>query len=405
MRVHKVQYKDKNGRKKYLKNWWIELKDHNQIVRRFSGFPDKQQSMLLGKQIERLVNYKNAGEQPDGQLTKFIEGMSPKLRSKLADLELLDSKTIAAGTPLSKHVDDFFQSLLAKGDTEKQANTVISRVKRVLDGCKFEKWNDIVASKIEQYLSKMRNSGEGISAQTSNFYLKAVKQFCRWMVLDQRANPLQLDHLKGLNVKTDRRHDRQALQPDQIRKLLEVTKDAPTRFGMTGFERAMLYRLAVETGLRRNELKSLTVSSFDFDHCTVTVEAAYSKHRRQDILPLRVETAEELQKFLTGKIAAVKVFLNIPDKTSKMLKADLDEAGIPYIDDAGRYADFHSLRHSTGSLLAAAGVHPKVIQSIMRHSDINLTMSRYTHIFRGQESEAIGKLPDLSQSSKAQKLG
>jgi hypothetical protein len=52
------------------------------------------------------------------------------------------------------------------------------------------------------------------------------------------------------------------------------------------------------------------------------------------------------------------------------------------------------------SLLAAGGVHPKVAQSIMRHSDINLTMSRYTHTFREQESEAVAKLPDLSLPSK-----
>ena len=40
----------------------------------------------------------------------------------------------------------------------------------------------------------------------------------------------------------------------------------------------------------------------------------------------------------------------------------------------------------------------------MRHCDINLTMSRYTHVLRGQESEAVAKLPDLSlPSSKRQK--
>jgi hypothetical protein len=81
------------------------------------------------------------------------------------------------------------------------------------------------------------------------------------------------------------------------------------------------------------------------------------------------------------------------------VKADLADAGIPYVDDAGRYADFHSLRHTTGSLLAASGVHPKVAQSIMRHSDINLTMSRYSHVLRGQESEAIAGLPDFSLPS------
>jgi integrase len=69
---------------------------------------------------------------------------------------------------------------------------------------------------------------------------------------------------------------------------------------------------------------------------------------------------------------------------------------IPYIDEAGRYADFHSLRHTTGSLLAASGVHPKVAQSLMRHSDINLTMSKYTHTLTGQEAKAVESLPDLS---------
>ena len=82
------------------------------------------------------------------------------------------------------------------------------------------------------------------------------------------------------------------------------------------------------------------------------------------------------------------------------LRVDLEAAGIAYVDEAGRYADFHSLRHTCGSLLAAAGVHPKVAQTIMRHSDINLTLSRYSHVFRGQDSEAVGKLPDFSQPSR-----
>ena len=102
-----------------------------------------------------------------------------------------------------------------------------------------------------------------------------------------------------------------------------------------------------------------------------------------------------LKQFLSGKAHDAKAF-KVPQKTAVMLKEDLEAAGIPYVDDQDRYADFHALRHTTGSWLAASGVHPKVAQVIMRHSDINLTMSRYTHIFRGQESEAVAKLPDLS---------
>jgi integrase len=242
----------------------------------------------------------------------------------------------------------------------------------------------------------MRNGGKGISAQTFNFYLQAIKQFCKWMVDDRRAGESPVKHLRGLNVRTDRRHDRRSLDPGEIKRLLKATRAAPNRFGMgmTGYERALLYRLTVETGLRRNELKSLTVSSFDFENNTVTVEAGHVKSRRQSKLPLRKDTAAELISYLGNKMPNVKAF-KVPYKTAVMLRLDLAEAQIPYVDDSGRYADFHSLRHSTGSLLAAAGVHPKVIQSIMRHSDINLTMSRYTHIFRGQEAEAVAKLPDL----------
>ncbi len=60
------------------------------------------------------------------------------------------------------------------------------------------------------------------------------------------------------------------------------------------------------------------------------------------------------------------------------------------------------LRHTFGTLLAASGVHPKTAQELMRHSDINLTMSRYTHTFRGQEAKAVESLPDLSSPSQQQ---
>ena len=174
--------------------------------------------------------------------------------------------------------------------------------------------------------------------------------------------------------------------------------------GMRGYERSLLYRFAAETGLRANEIRNLNVGDFDFGNLTVTVKAAYSKHRREDVLPLKPNTAGLLQDFFKGKMPTAKAFggryVRLTDKTSKMIEADLTDAGIPYVDDAGRYADFHSLRHTTGSLLAASGVHPKVAQSIMRHSDINLTLSRYTHTLIGQEAEAVAGLPDFSFSGR-----
>ena len=224
------------------------------------------------------------------------------------------------------------------------------------------------------------------------------------MVLNRRASESPLEYLQPINDKIDIRHPRRALEIDQVRHLLEMTRTQSTRFGMSGPERAMLYRLAVETGLRANELRSLKKTSFNFVDLTVSVEAGYTKSKKEKaVLPLRKDTAVILQQFLANKLSRTKAF-KVPIKTADMIKVDLAAANIPYVDGDGRYADFHSLRHTMGTWLAACGVHPKVAQIIMRHSDINLTMSRYTHIFRGQEAEAINKLPDLSfPSQEAQK--
>ena len=60
------------------------------------------------------------------------------------------------------------------------------------------------------------------------------------------------------------------------------------------------------------------------------------------------------------------------------------------IDDCSRYVDFRALHHTAGTFLAAGGVHPKVAQKRMRHSDINLTMSRYHPRLGGPGGRGVG---------------
>jgi integrase len=408
MRVFKPTYKDRTGKKKVLGKWWCELRDHLGIVRRFPGISDKAATTALGKKIETLVGYRMGGEPPSPDLVRWLQQVPAKLSDHFVKIGLLDSTRAAGAKLLKEHIADFHKSLLAKGDSKKQAQQVSRRTKVVMTGCKFRTWSDIRADRIEQYLADLRSGKKALSAQTSNFYLQACQQFCRWMIQNGRASESPLSHLRRLNVKVDRRHDRIALEVGEMRRLLAATGGGPERYGMTGAERVLLYRVAVETGMRRNELASLQVSSFDLDRLTVTVRAAYSKRRREDTLPLRSETAEELRTFLAGKLPTAKAFggryKRLTDKTANMIEADLTEAGIPYQDEAGRFRDFHALRATTASWLAACGVHPKVAQQILRHSDINLTMNTYTHLLGGkQEAEAVACLPDLSAIQQEQR--
>ena len=404
MRIYRPSHKNKAGKRVPIGKYWIKFRDHNQIVRLFAGYTDKKLTERLGYKLEQLVAYRKSSEPLTEELRKFIEGLSSKDKSKLITWGLVSSR-VAMASSLAEHITDFREFLAAK--SEKRAEAVTSKVNRIVKGCGFQNYIDIQASKVQGYLRTLRDSG--LSMRTANHYLQAIKQFCNWMVQDGRATDSPIKFLKASRIlEPDIRHRRRVLEIDDIRRLLEVTKNSSVvRYGMRGGERYLLYKVAIETGLRRNELRSLTVGSFDFTNRTVTVIDAYSKNRKRSVLPIRPDTVSELQAFFSNKLPSAKVFggsyRQLTSHTSKMLQADLAKADIAYKDNAGRVFDFHSLRHETGTLLAAAGVHPKVAQSIMRHSDINLTMSLYTHTLRGQESEAVDRLPDLAKPAAKSK--
>jgi len=361
MRVYRQSYRSKDGQRKHATAWTIELRDHLRRQRRFSGFKDRRQSEALGRQIQRLVDCRVGGDQPDAQLLRWLETVPTRIRNRFVRCGLLDAHRAASGKRLTEHLADFHASLIAKGTTTQQAAQVTSRARRIVEGCQFRSWSEIQASKVQRFLADLRDNGNGISAQTSNGYLQAIRQFGKWMVADRRATESPVEHLKGMNARTDRRHDRRPLELDEVRRLLATTQASERQAKMSGPERALLYRLAIETGLRANELRSLKVGSFDLERRRVAVQAAYSKRRREDELPLRPDTVRELREAFAAKTPEAKAF-DMPDRTSNMIRRDLEDAGIPWEDAAGRFADFHALRHTTGSFLAAVGVHPKVAQ-------------------------------------------
>jgi len=438
--------------------WHIKFADACGIEHRIPAFTDKVQSEALARQVERLVSCKIAGERPTVQLSRWLEQIPAKLRDRLVQFGLLEISRIAAHKPLSEHIAGFEKSLLAKERTAEYVSETIAQLKRLFTGCSFTYWSDITANKVELYLKELRenssvrqssesytklvrqfvnclvNTNEwtitqlermfegfefklgtdilpmgidvyptelkepGISYRRSNSYLKAAKGFCNWVVERGYTGESPLKHLRPLNEKLDRRRVRRAGTVEELQRLLRIVANGPKRFGLTGYERMLFYRLGVETGLRKNELRTLRTSAFDFDSWTVTVETAYSKHRRKDVLPLKPDLSAELQTYLANRSSEAKVF-SVTDKTSYMIKADLLDAGIDYIDDDGEVLDLHGLRHTFITNLG--GESSRIAQSLARHRSSAMT-DRYTHIRLHDERAAVGRLPDLSLSGNRQ---
>jgi integrase len=329
-----------------------------------------------------------------------------------------------ADRPLTEHVNDFEQHLRDKDNSEKHVTGVAGKVRRIVDDCNWTFIRDLSPSDTEHFLANLRTSGR--SAQTSNHYLRAIKQFSRWLRRDCRAEDDVLAHLSMMSVKSDRRHDRRALLLDEFALLIAAAETGPRIESIPGVDRAAMYVLAAWTGFRRKEIGSLTLRSLDLDGDppTAKVEPAYSKRKQPDTQVLHPDVVQVMKTWLHTKLGLKPDELLFPvsgsvpggteRKTAKMMKLDLASARkswiedsetseeqseressdfLTYCDHSGRYADFHSNRHTFITSLERSGVSPRTAQSLARHSDIRLTMAVYTHIELPDQQAAIESLP------------
>jgi integrase len=88
------------------------------------------------------------------------------------------------------------------------------------------------------------------------------------------------------------------------------------------------------------------------------------------------------------------VFCNIyggylePSNLHDAFKRFLESAELPNIR-------FHDLRHSAATILLSMGVHPKIVQELLGHSNISMTMDIYSHVLPSMQQEAMDRLDDL----------
>ena len=52
---------------------------------------------------------------------------------------------------------------------------------------------------------------------------------------------------------------------------------------------------------------------------------------------------------------------------------------------------FHDLRHSHATQLFKLGIHPKIVSERLGHSNVNITLTTYSHVLPGMQDEAIAK--------------
>jgi len=175
--------------------------------------------------------------------------------------------------------------------------------------------------------------------------------------------------------------------------------------------------LALTTGMRRGEMLALRWSDVDLVHGSLQIlrtvdyiphygyvetEAKTARGRRKIMLTSfilemlnshRAQQMEERYKVGDKWIDKNLVFCGLkgnyfnPSYLLRVFKKALAAAGLPHMH-------IHDLRHSAATILLSMNVHPKVVQELLGHSSITITMDLYSHVLPTMQQDVVDKMDD-----------
>lgn len=241
--------------------------------------------------------------------------------------------------------------------------------------------------------------GEPANATKRKRY-RHVLAFMNWL-LDARM--IEEDPMRDVEKPKKQKKKPSFLSPSELEKLLAtIEHHAETVTNIHGEPSDVqwlhdIVRVAVRTGLRRNELVSLRWRDVDLEQEFVTIRNQgdfTTKSGNERRIPLRSDAREviirlqdEQRAELNGPLFTDRRGESIkPDRLTKRFKFFVRKAELKNRDDLS----FHSLRHTCGAWLTSSGVPLRVVQAILGHSSINVT-EIYSHLQPDVMGDAMEK--------------
>jgi integrase len=207
---------------------------------------------------------------------------------------------------------------------------------------------------------------------------------------------------QGIKAPTSKNQEINPLSPDQARAFLETAR---------GDRFEALYVLAVTAGLREGELLGLKWDDVDLDAGTLSVRRTLSEARsgrffeapkngkgrsirltKQAVEAIRSHCKRQNEQRLglgtlwqdNGLVFPSQkgTPMNAKNLTARSFKPLLVKADLP------RTVRLHDLRHTCATLLLGKGVHPKIVQELLGHATIAITLDTYSHVLPNMQGEA-----------------
>ena len=365
-------------------------------------------TLTLGRKVDPKT-----GKSKVNQKTITVRGTKPEAEAKLAELlnqynkgEYIEPSTLTTGEWLQRWID-----MYVKNSRKKRLRTIEtyeSVVRRHLIPA-FDKvpLQKLSAGHIQHYYNTSSLSSTNLH-QHHNILHQALKV----AVVNERLlniNPAELVVEKPV---ANRNLEMNVWDEVEVRKFLLVAREA-------GIQEETFYTLAIETGMRKGEICGLKWEDVDLVARRLAVKRTLLRASPEPILgPPKVgrSRAVAISPQTSGllkrhRIKQNELKLSLGDGYVDQDFVFTKENGGPLqinnfaqrsfaklIDEAGvKKIRFHDLRHTCATLLLSQEVNPKIVQERLGHSDISMTLNRYSHITPTMQDKAAQLLGDVME--------
>ena len=298
-----------------------------------------------------------------------------------------------------------------------KAHTTIRAYERVLRNRLLPRWGNRVALsveplEVEQWLKSLKvqdGLGNPTLDRTRRVMSLVYKHSQRYGLIPrtQEANPMRF-----VRCKTTSEYEAMILTPEQAYAVLHNLRE-PER---------TLTLLAAGTGLRISECLGLQWQDVSFAEAVIQVRRTWTcgqvgwpkSKASKGPVPLHPLLAEFMFRWKRETpysqpgdwvFPSFKLKGQQPRVANMLVEDYLRPAAVKvgilssHRDDEGRLVDddprrfgFHNLRHSLASFLIRIKCDPKTVQTLLRHSDVKLTLQCYTHSVSEDRMAAAGAM-------------
>ena len=343
--------------------------------------------------VVRRVSTKTTNRSAAEKILARYEAEIDRVKSGVVTREELEKVQIKTMT-LDEALKRFRAKMIVSGNTSKHINLTLQRVSHFFHETGIDSFAKIRHETAEHWIANEVQK-KTITPSSINHYLTATKSFVKYLVDIELLPNDPLKSIQKLNESIGQRKNRRAMTAEEVESFLRAAETRKCRTKGKADERLLVYRLLLGTGLRSTELSLLTPSQIDFERCRLTIEAAKTKNKRAEVLPIRVDLVQSVKEWIKthGIQPHERVFRFDMHSIRRSLYRDLKAAGIERVGSDGRSIDVHSLRKTFGTMLARAGVPLTTVQRLMRHSTPLLTAKLYVDVDPIDMAQALDKLP------------